>query len=353
MVKFQTELTDSTSMRPTTKDLAKAAGVSLATVDRVLNARPGVRKKTVDAVNQAIKDIGFERNQLAAALARQRGYRFGFVLPRDGDEFLYEILRRIKEVDEIGRAEMITVECIRVDESDPHKAAQSLAELNAQDYDGIAIMAPETPQMRDAIRRMRERGIETISFIANQVDDGKENFVGIDNRAAGATAGKLMGRFTWQSAGSIAVITETMQSRDSLERRLGFDYVIDNLASEIKVLPSVETHGEEDRTFKVIKNTIESHRDLIGIYLVGSEARVPLLALEKYKKNSPLLTIAHERTPSTVAALKNGKLDAVVTQDTGHLVRSAVRILRAKCEKRTTLASQERIRIEILVAENL
>ena len=340
-------------MRPTTKDLAKAAGVSLATVDRVLNERPGVRKKTVDAVNDAIKKIGFERNLVAATLARRRGYTFGFVLPKDGDEFLHEILRRIEEIDATGRAEMIAVECIRVDESNPHKAASALANLKAEDYDGIAIMAPETPQIRDAIRRMRERGIETIPFIANQVDEGKENFIGIDNRAAGATAGKLMGRFAWKSEGSIAVITETMQSRDSLERRLGFNHVIDNLFSGLKVLPSVETHGEEDRTFQVIKNTIESHPDLIGIYIVGSEARVPLLALEKYKKNSSLLTIAHERTPSTVEALKEGKLDAIVTQDTGHLVRSAVRILRAKCEKRLTLASQERIRIEILVAENL
>ena len=60
-------------MRPTTKDLAKAAGVSLATVDRVLNGRSGVRKKTVDAVNCAIQEIGFERNQVAATLARKRG----------------------------------------------------------------------------------------------------------------------------------------------------------------------------------------------------------------------------------------------------------------------------------------
>ena len=90
-------------MRPTTKDLAKAAGVSLATVDRVLNGRAGVRKKTVDAVYEAIERIGFERNQVAATLARQRGYRFGFALPRHGDEFLEEILKRIHEMDRAGR----------------------------------------------------------------------------------------------------------------------------------------------------------------------------------------------------------------------------------------------------------
>ena len=43
----------------------------------------------------------------------------------------------------------------------------------------------------------------------------------------------------------------------------------------------------------------------------------------------------------------------VITQDTGHLVRSAIRKLRAKTDMRDTLNSQERIRIEILLSTNL
>ncbi|MEO0363356.1 MAG: LacI family DNA-binding transcriptional regulator, partial [Pseudomonadota bacterium] len=63
-------------MRPTTRDLAREAGVSLATVDRVLNGRPGVREATVEAVNAAIERLGYVRNQSAANLARGRTYRF-------------------------------------------------------------------------------------------------------------------------------------------------------------------------------------------------------------------------------------------------------------------------------------
>lgn len=340
-------------MRPTTKDLAAEAGVSLATVDRVLNARSGVRKKTIDAVNEAIKRIGFERNQLAATLARKRGYRFGFVLPKDGDEFLKEIVDRITEINEAFRAEMIEVKALRVDEKDPHKTARSLSRLKPEDYDGVAIMAPEFPQIRDAIRRMRERGIQTIPFISNQNNEEKEDFVGIDNRAAGATAGRLMGRFLSGKRGAIAVVTDTMQSRDSLERRLGFDAVINRDYASFKVLPSLETHSDPARIHNVIETIFTAHSDLVGLYIMGSEAREVLEAAQIYGRGKEHLQIAHERTPSTVNALMNGTLDAVVTQDPGHLVRSAVRILRANCENRTTLASQEKIRIEILLADNL
>lgn len=71
-------------MRPTAKDLAEAAGVSLATVDRVLNDRPNVSKKAAQSVNEAIERIGFIRNPAAVSLARNKSYRFRFVLPRSG-----------------------------------------------------------------------------------------------------------------------------------------------------------------------------------------------------------------------------------------------------------------------------
>ena len=337
-------------MRPTTKDVASEAGVSLATVDRVLNSRPGVRKKTIDTVNETIQRIGFERNQLAATLARKRGYKFGFVLPKGGDEFLKEIVLRILEINEVSRADMIEVDVLRIDEKNPYETTKSLSKITSNDFDGLAIMAPELPQIRDAIARVRERGIQTIPFIANQQEG---EFVGIDNRAAGATAGRLMGRFLSCQEGTIAVVTDTMKSRDSLERRLGFDDIINRDYPSFKVLPSLETHGDSSRVHKIIHTIFMAHADLVAIYIMGSEAREILKAIKLYGQNKPHLKIAHERTPSTVYALRNCELDAVVTQDPGHLVRSAVRILRANCENRSTLASQEKIRIEILLPENL
>ena len=67
--------------KPTVHDIAREAGVSLATVDRVLNARPGVREETIARVQAVVDRIGYVRDTFAANLARQRLYRFAFVLP--------------------------------------------------------------------------------------------------------------------------------------------------------------------------------------------------------------------------------------------------------------------------------
>ena len=78
----------SVEARPTANDLARAAGVSLATVDRVLNARPGVRSATVEKVNKAIADLGYVRDSTAANLARRRVYNLLFILPQTSNEFV-------------------------------------------------------------------------------------------------------------------------------------------------------------------------------------------------------------------------------------------------------------------------
>ena len=74
--------------RATVHDVARVAGVSLATVDRVLNARPGVRPATVEKVEAAIAEIGFQRDLSASLLARSRDLRLTFIIPDSSNEFM-------------------------------------------------------------------------------------------------------------------------------------------------------------------------------------------------------------------------------------------------------------------------
>lgn len=340
-------------MRPTTKDLAQEAGVSLATVDRVLNARAGVRQDTVERVNQAIEKLGFIRNLVAANLARGKDYRFLFLLPRTGDQFEQGLISRIAEANLAFAAEMIRADVLHIPEADPHKIAHLLGTLDADHVDGVAIMAPESPQVRDAKARLAERGIATVSFISGQITADHDDFVGIDNHAAGATAGRLMGRFLPSGPGKILIIADTVSSRDSVERRLGFDQVINADFAHLTVLPSLETHGDAERAARIIANSFNSHAPIAGVYVISSEARVPLEIVAQIPLPVAPVIIAHERTPFTEAALIADQIDALITQDPGHLVRSAIRTLRARVDRREVLASQEKIRIEVLLKDNL
>jgi LacI family transcriptional regulator len=66
--------------RATIEDVAEKAGVSVATVDRVLNGRAQVRPQNAKRVEAAIRSLNYHPDRLAARLAKGREYRFCFVL---------------------------------------------------------------------------------------------------------------------------------------------------------------------------------------------------------------------------------------------------------------------------------
>ena len=123
--------------RPTVNDLAKAAGVSLATVDRVLNARSGVRDQTIRRVNEAIEKIGYVRDVTAANLARQRRYRFAFVLPEGPGEFVNLLKAALAEAGSSSVIDRSDVSIAMVSPNDPHVLVKTLRRLGAAGVDGV------------------------------------------------------------------------------------------------------------------------------------------------------------------------------------------------------------------------
>ncbi len=340
-------------MRPTTKDLAKYAGVSLATVDRVLNDRPNVSKKTARKVTEAIEKIGFVRNLAAVNLAKSKVYRFRFLFPQSGDQYLRELLRQVGEIDHAMKSDMTIIETLQIPMNDPHVVANYLSSITREDVDGLAIMAPESPQVRDSMARLNERGIKVVQFLSGQEKLENTDFIGVDNFAAGATAGRILGRFLNGVQGKVMVIAETMNALDSIQRRLGFDNILGSKFPNLAALPTLETHGDVGRTKRVIARTFEHQSDVVAVYVMSSEARVPVSQLVECCSMSELTVVVHERTPFSEQALKEEKIDAIIAQNPGHAVRSAVRIMRARNDNREPVASQEKIRIEILLKENL
>lgn len=339
--------------KPTTKDVAKAAGVSLATVDRVLNARAGVRQATVERVQKAIADIGFVRDLAAANLARSKEYRLVFLLPDHDDEFTDLVQAAIAEANRSMAHERTVLAIARAPANDPHKIAEALDALAPERVDGVAIMAPETPQVRDSIARLDARGIAVVAFVSHQPTAENAYYIGINNKAAGRTVGQLMARFTGARQGSVLVLTESMLSRDSQERRLGFDAIMAKYAPRLQVCPSMESYGDPARAARVVEAALRARPDVVGVYLMNHDIKDTMRAIEALGAAARAVIIGHELTPHTRSCLQSGAMDAVITQDVGHLVRSSVRVLRARIARLETVASQERIRIEIILRENM
>ncbi len=340
-------------MRPTVNDIAREAGVSLATVDRVLNARPGVREKTILAVNDAISKLGYVRDVAAANLARSRNYRMAVVLPDTESQFVQTLAEALKDAAATAAQTRMSVTLLRFPAEDMHALAAMLRNLEGQDVAGVALMAPETPVVRDAVRSLRMRDIPVVALVSDLPNTERDHYVGIDARASGRTAGMLMGRFLGARPARVMVIANSMLLRESIERRLGFDEVMLRAFPQVEVMQTLETHGSATTLRHVVAEMLANTGQVGGIYLLGTGHRALASTLSELGLLGHVVTIGHELTPHTRAALQSGQIDAVIAQNVGHLARSALRVLRAKADRTPIDESQETLRIEIIIRENL
>ena len=341
-----------TPLNPTVNDIARVAKVSLATVDRVLNARPGVRQKTVEKVNRSIADLGYVRDTAAANLARGRVYRFLFILPANNNEFLSSLEEHIEDQAAVLKRERTQLSFLRVPAFDPMALSDTINSIDPSETDGVAVFGPETPSVRDSIARLRKSDLPVVSLVSDIPSADRNAYIGIDNVAAGRTAAQLMGRYIGPRKGSIVVLTGSMLARDHLERRLGFDEVMARDFPQLKVLASLEGRDDPDLIERLLPQAFRSASDIVGIYSSAAGNAGLIRFFSDWEGETPII-IAHELTPLSRKALSSGLFDTVISQDAGHLIRSAVRIMRAHSDRIPINLTQERIRIDVYLKENL
>ncbi|MDJ0638498.1 MAG: LacI family DNA-binding transcriptional regulator [Paracoccaceae bacterium] len=338
--------------KPTVNDIARVAGVSLATVDRVLNERPGVRSVTIKKVHAAIAELGYIRDTAAANLARRRVYNLLFVLPDTENEFVAALRTQIEEQAEKLSNDRTELSLALAAPFDAQDFVAVLDRIDPSDTDGVAVFSPETPSVRDAVKRVRDKGIAVVTLVSDLPSSERDHFVGIDNVSAGRTAAQLMGRFI-RRPGKILFITGSRFARDHLERRQGFDLVMNEEFPELEVVASVEGRDDPDLIHSLLPEVFENHPNICGIYSSAAGNEGLIRFLKDNRAAEDIVVIGHELTPLSQDALRTGVFDAVISQDSGHLVRSCVRLLRATADSAPYNPAQERIRIDIYIKENM
>jgi len=339
--------------RPTIRDVARAAGVSLATVDRVLNRRAGVRAGTVAKVEEAMQRLDFTRDITAANLSKKRRYRLSFLLPDGDNSFMRGLEAAVQATSRHSSLERAEVTVTMVPAFDGPALARALDAIDRTATDGVAVVATDAAEVREAIDRLTGEGVRVVTLVSDLPGSGRDRFVGIDNVVAGRTAAGLLGRFCGAAPGRIAVVAGSMLLRDHAERRQGFEAVMATEYPHLTVLPPLEGRDDAERVAALLGAALAADPRIVGLYSLGAGNRGVVTALEAAGLAGRLRVVAHELTPQARGALTDGTFDAVINQDAGHEARSAVRILKALIDDRALVEAQERIRIEIFMRDNL
>ncbi len=333
-------------------DLARAAGVSLATVDRVLNGRPGVRKGTIEKVEAAIAEIGFRRDLTASMLARARDIVLKIIVPEGTNQFFGKLADAVESVGAQMRAERLRLELLRIKAMDTRALVETLDAIGAEDADCAVIVAIDKPEIHAAVARAVGRGIKVITLVSDLPGSARHDFVGIDNRAAGRIAGSLMGRFVPQG-GTIGLVAGSLELIDHAERIAGFSEIVAAEFPGLELVGPIEGQDEFTATYEKSLALVEAYPGLAGIYNAGAGNAGLLMALNERGLAGKVRVIGHELTGPTRAGLESGAIDVVLDQSPEDEIRAVCATARRLVVGADAAPPQTQLEIRVLMRDNL
>jgi len=221
----------------TIHDVAARAGVSVATVSRVLNGKELVREETSRQVLEVAKTLRYVPNVAARTLSIRRSQTIGIVLPEVHGEFFSEVIRGI---DLAARAAGYHI-LVSGSHSDANEMIDVLDAMRGR-VDGLVVMAPDV-----ALAPLREQLAHKLPMVLLNSDDQRHATITIDNYGGARTMMKHLGSLGHTR---IAFIKGPEQNADARERLRGYRHVMRGLlrgeasAPPVKDLRELEFEGD-------------------------------------------------------------------------------------------------------------
>jgi LacI family transcriptional regulator len=308
-------------LRSTLIDIAKEAGVSTATVDRVLNNRSGVSERTRTIVMDTARRLGY----FGAPRAVADRMRLDFVLPLGTNSFINNLRRQIER--QCSAQDSIEFHIHDVEGFNPLSLAQKLFEIKGMTQ-GVGLIALDHPTVREAMRALSEAGVEVVTLVSDILHVPRTGYVGIDNRAAGRLGGYLLGRFLpSREPRKVALFAGSLSYRGHEEREMGFRHMIAEEFPHLEVVELREIRDDRQRAYEEAASLLQQHPDLAGIYNIGAGNSGIGQALAEFKQDKSVIFIGHELTETSKGLLLSGTMDAVIDQNPRVEAREAISML--------------------------
>jgi len=342
------------SKRPTITDLARASGVSVATVDRVLNGRLPVREETQRRVYEAATGIGYHAAGLIAQRMRKElpEYRLGFVLLRPRDvfyrAFASELERAITQAPGFrGTAVIDFAESLA-----PEEIVDKLRRL-AANCDAVALVSPDHPTVTAAVAEVKARGVPVFSLLSDFATGIREGYVGIDNLKVGRTAAWMISRCA-RKPGKVALLVGSHRFHGHELREIGFRAFFREHAPEFTVLETIVNHESYEITHEAVAGLLGQHDDLVGCYVAGGGIEGAISALRQVRPAPLPVLICNEITVDTRAALADNLAVMAIATPLAPLCRELVGLMAHSIEEGAANApGQTFLPFDIYLPENI
>ena len=173
--------------------------------------------------------------------------------------------------------------------------------------------------------RLAAQGVPVVTLVTDVPLSRRIGYVGIDNRAAGATAAYLLTR-VHPSTGAILVTLSSSSFRGEEEREIGFRAALRTMAPHRRVVELSETDGLDASMLAGVTQLLNREPSLDSVYSIGGGNRAILEAFTRAGR-TPAAFVAHDLDGDNTGLLRQGHLTAVLHHDLRTDLRQACRLI--------------------------
>lgn len=304
------------------RDIAEQSGLSAATVDRVLHGRTGASARAVRAVEQAVLDLDRQQAQLRLAartlmldVVMQAPVRFSTAV------------RQALEAELPGARPAAVRARFHLRESADVPAAVAVLDAigtRGRTSHGVLLKAPDHPEVANASRRLRERGVPVVTLVTDVRDSGRIAYVGLDNAAAGSTAAYLVSQWLDGREGEVLLTLSRSSFFGEWERADAFMQALARLDPGRQVVTVSDSDGLDETMGVLVAEALAARPGLCAVYSVGGGNRATSAAFARAARRCRPF-VGHDLDDDNLDLLRTGSLTAVLHHDLHADMRRAMR----------------------------
>ena len=304
------------------REIAQQAGLSEATVDRVLNNRGGVRASTVREVHRAIADLDRQLTQV-----RLGGRTFLIDIVMQAPERFSSAVRSALEAELPYLRPAVIRSRFHFRETGPvAELVATLDRIARRGSHGVVLKAPDVPEIADAAGRLVRAGIPVVTLVTDVLGSQRQAYVGIENRAAGATAAYLIGQWLRDEPGNVLVTLSRGFFRGEDEREMGFRSAMRSLQPQRAIVETAESDGLDESQRALVLAALREDPAIAAVYSIGGGNVATVGAFDTLGRTCSVF-IAHDLDDDNMRLLRDGRLSAVLHHDLRQDMRRACHII--------------------------
>src|SRR5690349_8308475 len=293
------------------KDIARALGISIGTVDRAIHGRGGINAITKERVLKMAQTLGYRPNLAARYLKAPRQIRVSVNLPARIGSFFDAVRAGIRDASSPFQAgvDLHFRTHPALGEGDEELFREALEDNST----GIIIAPGHPAQLKIWIRRAARRRIPVVCVSTDAPGTERLTAVSADPFVSGAMVAEFL-HLTAREPGTIGVFTGDLSTIDHSEKVRGFKQSLSSLNGSLGLSSVIETHDDESAAYNQTRKLLARDRSLKALYVSTANSVRVIQALEELDPERRISVVTTDLFAQLVPFLRSGRILATIYQ---------------------------------------